>query len=458
VASPLTIDATVLYQIRAYNGVHKDNDVQYDKGGWELATDNTDTMGPRLPWAGKKVQLQNVEEELSHLWRMSADNVRTSQNINVRTSVLNLVICAPDLASAQRASKFMRDLLSTHIARFTLLVLDSSNDTPSSVASWVTLRSFPIISDVMRHSFEQVTLLVSGNAVHSAASIVQPLLKPDLPIYLWWLNDPPQDSPAFIDLVKMSTRVIVDSHTFFNAETGIRILSSFMQQEAESAISDLNWGRVTPWRELVAQFFDVSEYRPYLSGVHRIEIEHTVASDSGHIRTEQGDVSPDPIEALLLAGWLKTVLNWELSTDHTGNLIDSRTGTYAWHIVRPTGALPLPASSNSSGKTGRLAMPEDGSISIRPRVQPNLRPGNICLVRLISDMNQKQAIFSLDRGDDTELVFTSVELQEGKKSQRTVQIPTNSNPVALLHDELEIMGRDHLYENTLHEVTRLLAF
>jgi hypothetical protein len=91
-------------------------------------------MGPRLPWAGKKVQLQDVEEELSHLWRMSADNVRTSQNINVRTSVLNLVICAPDLASAQRASKFMRDLLSTHIARFTLLVLDSSTTTPSSVA------------------------------------------------------------------------------------------------------------------------------------------------------------------------------------------------------------------------------------------------------------------------------------------------------------------------------------
>ena len=194
----------------------------------------------------------------------------------------------------------------------------------------------------------------------------------------------------------MSSRVIVDSHTFFHAEDGIRILSSFMQQEADSAISDLNWGRVTPWRELVAQFFDVSEYRPYLSGVHRIEIEHTVTSDDSHIRTEQGDVSPDPIEALLLAGWLKTILNWELSTDHTGNLTDLKTGTYAWHIVRPTGALPLPASSNSSGKTGRLSQPEDGSISIRPRLQPNLRPGNICLVRLVSDLNQKQAIFSLN--------------------------------------------------------------
>jgi hypothetical protein len=433
------------------------NGVHYDKGGWELATDNIDTMGPRLPWAGKKVLLQNVEEELSHLWRMSADNLRTSQNINVRTSVLNLVICAPDLESAQRASKLMRDLLSTHIARFTLLVLDNRSDIPTGVSSWVTLRSFPIISDVMRHNFEQVTLLISGEAVHSAAAIVQPLLKPDLPIYLLWLNDPPHNSPAFTDLVKLSTRVIVDSHTFFHAEAGIRQLSSFMLQEVDSAISDLNWGRVTPWRELVAQFFDVPEYRPYLAGVHLIEIEHAV-TPGGHIRTEQGDVSPDPIEALLLAGWLKTVLNWHLSSDISDNVTDTATGTYSWRIARPTGTLTLPVTGITSDTIGRVISHEEGNISIHPRTQSKVRPGNICLVRLTSDIEQKRAIFSLNRENETELVYTYVELPEGTKSQRTVQIPTVSNPIQLLHDELEIIGRDHLYEDTLHEVTRLLSF
>jgi len=256
----------------------------------------------------------------------------------------------------------------------------------------------------------------------------------------------------------MSTRVVVDSHTFFQAEEGIRLLSSYIQQEATSAISDLNWGRVTPWRELVAQFFDVAEYRPYLAGVHLIEIEHAITPEGGHIRTEQGDVSPDPIEALLLAGWLKTVLNWQLTNDLSNNLTDAATGTYRWHVARPTGILPLPASGSSSGSTGRLRTHEDGSISIRPRTQSILRPGNICLVRLVSDIGHKRAIFSLNRGDDNELVFTSVELPEGTKSQRTVQIPTGTNPIELLHDELEIMGRDHLYEDTLHEVTRLLAF
>jgi Glucose-6-phosphate dehydrogenase subunit len=336
------------------------------------------------------------------------------------------------------------------------LILDGTINSPSNVSTWVTLRSFPIISDIMRHNFEQVTILVSGNAMHSAAHIVQPLLKPDLPIYLWWLNDPPHNSPVFADLVHMSSRTIVDSNTFLRPEAGITSISTFLQQEPDSsAVSDLNWARVTPWRELVAQFFDVTEYRPYLAGVHRIEIEHAVAPESGY--STEGEVSPDPIQALLLAGWLKTILNWKLADDTTANLYEPATGTYSWHIVRPTGTLTLHSIGISTGKTGRLSHTEDGIISIRPRVQSDVRPGTICLVRLISDLDQKYAIFSLDRGDDAEHVFTAVELPEGTRSQRTVQVTTADNAVQLLHDELEIIGNDHLFEDTLHEVTELLA-
>src|SRR4030081_1274852 len=123
------------------------------------------TTGPRLPWAGRIVRIEDVEEQLSLFWRMTADNMRTSQNINVRTSVLNLVICAPDLASAHRASTLMRDLSSTHIARVILLILDP-NGLPPGISTWVTLRSFSIISDVMRHNFEQITVMTTGTAIY----------------------------------------------------------------------------------------------------------------------------------------------------------------------------------------------------------------------------------------------------------------------------------------------------
>src|SRR5437763_14025629 len=114
----------------------------------------TKRLKPRIPRAGKSVNLENVDEELSLLWKISADNMRTGQNTQVRTSILNLVICAPDLESAQHASRLLRDLSSTHIARVTILILDRSDTTPASISTWLTLRCCSVISDIMRPCFE----------------------------------------------------------------------------------------------------------------------------------------------------------------------------------------------------------------------------------------------------------------------------------------------------------------
>ena len=184
---------------------------------------NDTANGPviRLPWAGKMVRIEEVEKTLASLWSMSLDNLRTGANINVRTSVLNLVICTPDIESAQRASKVLRDLSSTHLARVSIVVLDSGAQAASSISAWVTLRCYSMISDLMRHCFEQTTLLATGSAVRAVGNIVQPLLKPDLPVYLWWLGDPPdQSDPTFQNLVDLSNRIIFDSTSFFNPNRG----------------------------------------------------------------------------------------------------------------------------------------------------------------------------------------------------------------------------------------------
>ncbi|MFL5699542.1 MAG: glucose-6-phosphate dehydrogenase assembly protein OpcA, partial [Ktedonobacteraceae bacterium] len=204
-----------------------------------MTREATNSPGLRLPWAGRTVQLENVEEELSFLWKMSADNMRTGQNTNVRTSILNLIICAPDIESAQRASALLRHLSSTHLARVTVLVLDRSSDAPAGISTWITLRCFSVISDIMRHCFEQTTLLVSGSAIRSIANIVQPLLKAHLPVYLWWLGDPPDNETIFNDLVELSNRVIVDSTTFFNPEQDLQTLALLSQAAPNCALSDL---------------------------------------------------------------------------------------------------------------------------------------------------------------------------------------------------------------------------
>jgi len=421
-----------------------------------MTNETANDPGVHLPWAGKMVRMEEIEDVLASLWKMSADNLRTGANVRVRTSILNLVICTPDIETAQRASRILRELSSTHLARVTILILDSSEDAPSAFKAWVTLRCFSMISDLMRHCFEQTTILASGAAIRSVANIIQPLLKPDLPVYLWWLGDPPgQDDPTLNRLVDISSRMIVDSTSFFNPEQHVSTLSAILQTAPECALSDLNWGRLTPWRQLISQFFDVPEYRSYLTGVTSIEIEHSVAPLAIQVRTELGDVSPNPARALLLAGWLKERLGWSLAAETKNNYHDTDSGTYYWSMVRLVNARATRSLTQTRIRTTTPG--NTTSISIRPRVHAEMRPGSICLIRLISNLENKQATFTISLDDEMKLLMTSVELSYETGARRNVSLAAAHNESELLHDELEILGHDFLFEQTLREVTEMLA-
>lgn len=424
-----------------------------------ITQDTANSSGPRLPWAGKKVHMAEVEQEISNFWRMSADNVRVGQNVNVRTSVLNFVICTTTTEAAQQASTIIRNLSSTHVARVILLILDTSEQAPNALYTWVTLRSFPVISDLTRHSFEQITVLASGSAAHATSNIIQPLLKPDLQVYTWWFHDPPPDVKLFSNISRLSDRVIVDSSTFFTPEDSMIALAELLPSLPQSAMSDLNWGRITLWRQLVAQFFDAAEYKPYLAAVDTIEIEHAVTPETEASQTNEGLTSPNANCALLLAGWLKTRLGWQFQADQFPSVYDQLTGTYHWQmarLARPLATRTLSSGSATTGRTGKLKATPTGTIDIRPRVEPNIPPGTLCLVRLSGTVESKRATFIINRGEDLNHVVTLVELAEGTRPPRTVSMVAKDIG-ELLHDELEIMGRDHLYEETLQEVSELLS-
>jgi len=97
------------------------------------------------------------------------------------------------------------------------------------------------------------------------------------------------------------------------------------------------------------------------------------------------------------------------------------------------------------------------SISIRPLVNAEMRPGSICLVRLISNLEHKQAAFTISLDVEMKLFKTSVELSHETRPRRSVSLAGVHNESELLHDELEILGHDYHFEQTLKEVTEMLA-
>ncbi|HEX8890450.1 MAG TPA: OpcA/G6PD domain-containing protein, partial [Pyrinomonadaceae bacterium] len=73
------------------------------------------------------------------------------------------------------------------------------------------------------------------------------------------------------------------------------------ERELLMTVSDLNWGRLTAWRMLMASFWDVPDYLPYLEKIDSITVEY-----------DPPDVAPDQIapKALLVVGWLASRLGW----------------------------------------------------------------------------------------------------------------------------------------------------
>ena len=140
-------------------------------------------------------------------------------------------------------------------------------------------------------------------------SAVASLLLSDLPVYLWWRAVPPLADRVFNRLADLSDRVIIDSAAFADPHGDLASLAVLLRERTRgAAVSDLNWARLTTWRALVAAFYDVADYRPFLDRLDRMVIEYAPLAE---------DREAIPPRALLLGGWLASRLGWQLDDQNT---------------------------------------------------------------------------------------------------------------------------------------------
>jgi glucose-6-phosphate dehydrogenase assembly protein OpcA len=131
---------------------------------------------------------------------------------------------------------------------------------------------------------------ISGDRVALPSAVVS-LLVADLPVFVWWQGDLPDDHDGVLgELTEIASRVIVDSD-----EAGLEATARLEPRAA--GLVDMAWVRTAPWREAIAAMFDGREQRRALD--HLIGVEA---------------VSP-PNQAALLVGWLRSRLDRQVGVD-----------------------------------------------------------------------------------------------------------------------------------------------
>ena len=249
------------------------------------------------------VDIASIERELRELWKDNAAGAAGGQAVT-RALTLNLVARAHNQETGDLVSDVAQRLTASHPSR-TVLAVMGPEGADQHLAAYVQANCLLAAPGVPQVCGEQVTIEARGAATAQVASLVLPLLVPDLPVALWLPGPGPFEDGLLARLRGVIDRLIVDSRDFAAPARELAAMAAFERAEQEGAgprppaLSDLSWAALTPWRELTAQFFDTRPLLPHLRRLDHVEIAYVPSG-----------ARPNPTQALLLAGWLAASLGW----------------------------------------------------------------------------------------------------------------------------------------------------
>jgi glucose-6-phosphate dehydrogenase assembly protein OpcA len=368
---------------------------------------------------GATLDVQAVERELNRLWMENAaqGGSQDEDEAVMRARVINLLV----YVSSDEALKEVYELLSVvtiaHPCR--ALVMMGMRDGEDSDIE-MSVSAYCQASGAARNlCCEQVTMRAGGRFVVELPSAAEPLLVPDLPIFLWWRDRPRLNDPVFRRLSRTADRVVFDSADFLEPHRDLLALDELLQRERaeHTGTSDLNWARLTSWRSLLAGFYDVREYRVALEGINRVRIQY-VAPEAA-----PGEIAP---KALILAGWLASRLGWRVS-----------------------------AKQSHDGR--RVHLESDGReivVEFEAVERPGWIDGWIARLEMLAEEPLASA-FIVSRSEDGRYLETQTLANDERRATRLLA-GGDKTEGELLRRELEILSHDRIYEEAVRAAARLL--
>jgi hypothetical protein len=230
-----------------------------------------------LDWYGEDVRLAEVDTALARLRAQAA-----TEAASMRTSVMTHLAWVPT-AWAEPARAALEGMAELHPSR-TILLLPEPDAPDNRIDARAEVERWEVPDTDRRLVTEVVELTLRGARTKAPASVVEPLLISDLPVFLRWRGEPPWGAPELEQLVDVTDRLIVDSTEWDDVPGSYLRLAELFPR---CAASDIAWARTSRWRSHLATLW------PGLADVQTVRVRATAA------------------QAWLLCGWLRSRLGRE---------------------------------------------------------------------------------------------------------------------------------------------------
>lgn len=231
--------------------------------------------------------------------------------VRLRTNVMTHIAWVPE-EWVEAAEDVLAGLAERHPSRTIVLFPQSGGE---GLEGKVESDSFPMNEGLIVCT-DTIRIQLHGTAAEHPASVVEPLLVSDLPVFLRWRGVPPYGDAAFEELIDVTDRLIVDSTEWPGLPKPYARMAEVFDRVA---VSDIAWARTSRWRPMLASLW------PAIAEVDRIQVTGTEA------------------QAQLLAGWLRSRLDRPIALEHepstklVGVELDGQPAPF------PPGDPPLPA-------------------------------------------------------------------------------------------------------------------
>ena len=367
----------------------------------------------------KGIDAVRLEKELNAMWaEMSAPESGAQAAGVVRACVLNLVVYAAGAEARAEVDELLGAVVERHPCRAIVLAADREA-AEARLEAFVSTRCQLSSRGSKRICGEQITIEAAGPAADTASTAVAPLLVPDVPVFLWWKDIPHYDDRLFARLAAMADRVVIDSASFDQPHQDLLRLARLLEGGG-LRLSDLNWGRLTSWRSLVAGFWDVADYRASLAQIERVVVEYDPPDRS------RAQLAP---KALLALGWIASCLGWEVAPGGT-TFADGRASFRLRGCGREIEA-ELAATGDAAGRDGLVT-----SLTISTAAG-----------------DEFYVVLRLEEGK----LETGARLKGGGHSVGRVLAYGARTEGQRLSQELDILTRDEVYERAVAAAARMLG-
>lgn len=216
----------------------------------------------------------------------------------IKASLFNFIVYIP----TKERSQYFYDIIQTVLERFPCRIILIENDPGYSknvaVQSTTTTTSQGESSIIC----DRIRIQAGGKNLAVVPFLILPQLLPDLPIYLFWGEDPSLEKIILPQLSDYASRLIFDSDGITNLQDFCpKILA--VSKEFSCDIVDTNWARFAGWRRILTQLFDTEGEIETLRNSKEINIIYNGPQTSSF--------NPLMLQALYFQAWLATQLEWK---------------------------------------------------------------------------------------------------------------------------------------------------